>query len=86
MSPYNDESDTPKPVKLTTKEIMKKGSLIGTIVTVPSLLVFFLVWVVLDDLIIGAISGVITHFIAMGFSLKLSRRLLVGQSQTGQKE
>ena len=64
--------------RLTTKEIIRKGSIIGAIVTAPSLAVFFLVWVALDDLTIGAVCGVVTHFIAMGFSLKISRRLLVG--------
>lgn len=67
-----------KPPRLTTKEIIRKGSIIGAIVTAPSLAVFFLVWVALDDLTIGAVCGVVTHFIAMGFSLKISRRLLVG--------
>lgn len=85
MSRPYDDSNTPKPAKLTTREIIKKGSIIGAIVTVPSLIVFFLMWVVLDDLMIGAISGVITHFVAMGFSLKISRRLLVGQDPTRQK-
>ena len=81
MSHSYDDSNTPKPVKLTTKEIIKKGSIIGAIVTIPSLIVFFLMWILLDDLMIGAISGVITHFVAMGFSLKISRRLLAGQDR-----
>ena len=85
LSPYDGGSR--KPAKLTTKDIVKKGSLIGVIVTGPSLLVFFLAWVVLDDLMIGAIAGVIAHFIAMGFSLKISRRLLVGRdSPDGQND
>ena len=73
----SDDRKAARP-RLTTKEIVKKGSIIGAIVTVPSLAVFFAVWVVLDDMIIGAVSGVITHFVAMGFSLKISKRLLLG--------
>lgn len=73
----SDDKRAARP-RLTTKEVVKKGSIIGAIVTVPSLAVFFAVWVVLDDMIIGAVSGVITHFAAMGFSLKISRRLLTG--------
>ena len=72
-------ADSTRPGRLTTGEIIKKGSIIGAIVTVPSLIVFILVWLALDDIMIGAIAGVITHFVAMGFSLKLSRRLLMGK-------
>lgn len=73
----SDDKRAARP-RLTTKEIVKKGSIIGAIVTVPSLTVFFAVWVVLDDMMVAAVSGVITHFVAMGFSLKISRRLLMG--------
>lgn len=73
----SDDRKAARP-KLTMKEVVKKGSIIGAIVTVPSLAVFFAVWVVLDDMMIGAVSGVITHFVAMGFSLKISKRLLTG--------
>ena len=73
----SDDRKAARP-RLTTKEIVKKGSIIGAIVTVPSLAVFFAVWVALDDMMIGAVSGVITHFVAMGFSLKISKRLLLG--------
>lgn len=65
-----------KPIKLTTKEILIKGSIIGAIVTVPSLVAFFVSWIVLDDVMLGAISAAVIHFIAMGLSLKMSRRLL----------
>lgn len=77
----SDDRKAAKP-KLTMKEVVKKGSIIGAIVTVPSLAVFFAVWVVLDDMMIGAVSGVITHFVAMGFSLKISKRLLAGGGET----
>jgi hypothetical protein len=62
---------------LTTKEIMLKGTIIALIVTIPSLISFFLVWTITDNLIYGAVSSVIVHFIAMGFSLKISKKLLV---------
>ena len=66
-----------KPTKLTKKEIFLRGSIIALITTVPSLVVFVLVWFVLDDVMVGAISGAIAHFVAMGFSLKISKKLLV---------
>ena len=65
------------PAKLTKREIFLRGSIIALITTVPSLVVFVLVWFFLDDVMIGAISGAIVHFVAMGFSLKISKKLLV---------
>ena len=70
-------SEDEKSVKLTKKEIFLRGSIIALITTVPSLIVFVVVWFVLDDVMIGAISGAIAHFVAMGFSLKISKKLLV---------
>ena len=70
-------SDDKKPMEMTKQEIFLKGTIIAIIITVPSLVVFILTWIILDDLILGAILGVIVHFIAMGFSLKISKKLLV---------
>ena len=70
-------SEDKKPAKLTKKEIFLRGSIIALITTVPSLIVFVLIWFVLDDVMIGAISGAIAHFVAMGFSLKIAKKLLV---------
>ena len=70
-------SEDEKPVKLTKKEIFLRGSIIALITTVPSLIVFVVIWFVLDDVMVGAISGAIVHFVAMGFSLKISKKLLV---------
>jgi hypothetical protein len=67
-------SDEKKADKLTIKEIILKGSLIAVFVIIPSLLAFFLSWMILDDLIQAAIVGAIVHFIAMGFSLKISKK------------
>ncbi|MFQ5440843.1 MAG: hypothetical protein ACE5DL_05210 [Nitrosopumilaceae archaeon] len=67
-------SDEKKADKLTTKEIILKGTIIAFIVVIPSLLAFFLSWWILDDLLPSAIIGGVIHFIAMGFSLKISRK------------
>ena len=64
-------------IKLSIKEIILRGTLIAGIVSIPSLIVFILVWIILDDLMTGAIVGVVVHFIAMGFSLKISKKLLL---------
>ena len=69
-------SDGKKADKLSTQEIILKGTVIAIIVIIPSLSVFFLSWMILEDLLQAAIIGGIVHFIAMGFSLKISRKFL----------
>ena len=49
----------------------------ATIVTVPSIIAFLISWTILENLIIAAIIGGVIHFIAMGFSLKISKKILV---------
>jgi len=68
---------TSKSRKLTMSEIILKGSIIAGIVTIPSITSFLIAWTVLDDMIQAAIIGAVIHFIAMGFSLKISKKLLV---------
>ena len=63
--------------KLSMKSIVLKGSIIAVIVTVPSITTFAISWFILDNLMHAAIIGGIVHFIAMGFSLKISKKLLV---------
>jgi len=67
-------SDEKNPDKLTSKEIILKGTAIAIFVIIPSLSAFFLSWKILDDLLQAAIIGGIVHFIAMGFSLKISKK------------
>ncbi len=59
----------------TGKGIFLKGSIIGAIITIPSLAAFFLSWYVTGDKIISLIVGIVVHFIGMGFSLKISKKL-----------
>ena len=58
-------------------EIIFKGTIMGAIVTIPSIIAFLITWIVLDNLITAIIVGAIVHFIAMGFSLKISKKILV---------
>ena len=67
-------SDGKQVDKLTIKEIILKGTIISIFVIIPSLSTFFLFWWILDDLLQATIIGGIVHFIAMGFSLKISRK------------
>tara|TARA_B110000014_G_C19939281_1_gene485975 strand:+ start:321 stop:560 length:240 start_codon:yes stop_codon:yes gene_type:complete len=57
--------------KLTMKDMVAKGSLIAILISVPTLIVFFVVWTVSGDLIYGAVTGLITNFVALGISFKI---------------
>jgi len=63
--------------KLTVKEILLKGTIIAVIIAIPSLVSFMVAWTLLDNLLIAALIGIVIHFIAMGFALKISKKLLV---------
>lgn len=63
--------------KLTKKELILKGSIIALIITIPSIAAFLVSWKFLDDLMQAAIIGAVIHFVAMGFSLKISKKFLV---------
>ena len=57
--------------KVTTVDLITKGSLIAVLISVPTLIAFFGVWVITNDLISGAVAGLITNFIALGISFKI---------------
>ena len=63
--------------KLTIQDLILKGTIIAGIVTIPSITSFVIAWIVLDNLMQAIIIGAVIHFIAMGFSLKISKKLLV---------
>ena len=52
-------------------DIAAKGSLIAIIISVPTLVVFFAIWTISDDLIYGAVGGLITNFITLVISFKI---------------
>ena len=60
--------------------IIIRSSILAAIVVVPALVVFMVAWTVLDDLLTAAIIGGIVNFVIMGFSLKISKKLLVKRS------
>ena len=61
---------------LATRDLIVRGTIMASIITVPSLITFFVSWVILDDLILAAIIGGVVHFVIMGFSLKISKKLI----------
>lgn len=68
--------------RTSTKDIVTKGSIIALLVTIPSLTTFGISWYVLEDLFPAIIIGAITHFIAMGFSFKISKKFFVQTTDT----
>lgn len=58
-----------------TRDMFLKGSIIGAIITIPSLIAFFVAWSITGEKITSLIIGIVVHFIGMGFSLKISKRL-----------
>ena len=67
--------------KLTMTDIAAKGSLIAIIISVPTLVVFFAIWTISDDLIYGAVSGLITNFITLGISFKIVSKKFTKKSK-----
>lgn len=63
--------------RLTAAQIAVKGTVIALITIAPSLLAFFVAWTLLDDLFYAVVIGGIVHFVAMGFSLKIAKKLLI---------
>jgi uncharacterized membrane protein len=80
------DTNKDKSSNITTKDIAAKGSIIAVILTAPSLSAFFIGWYILDDLIQAAIIGGIVNFLAMGFSIKISKKLFVKKPHTSNKD
>lgn len=55
--------------------IFAKGSIIAAMITIPSLAAFFVSWAITGEKMTSLIVGVVVHFVAMGFSLKLSKKI-----------
>ena len=67
--------------KITTKDLIAKGSLIAVLISVPTLIVFFGVWTITNDFIFGAVAGLITNFIALGISFKIVNKKFTKKSK-----
>jgi len=63
--------------KLSVREIVLRGTILAIIITVPSIIIFVISWIVLEDLIFAAVLGAVVHFTSMGFSLKISKKILI---------
>ena len=62
---------------LSRRDLLVKGSMLGAIITVPTLVVFLSLWVVTGELLMPAIAGAAVHFVAMAFSIKIAKKILI---------
>lgn len=62
---------------LSRRDLLVKGSMLGAIITVPTLVVFLSLWAVTGELLMPAIAGAAVHFVAMAFSMKIAKRILI---------
>jgi hypothetical protein len=70
-----------KQSKNTSNDIFVKGTIIAIFITIPSLSSFFIVWFILNDIILAAIVATIIHFFAMGFSFKISKKIFAKENR-----
>lgn len=64
------------PTRTSRTQLFAKGSIFAVIISVPSLVGFFASWAILGNLIEAAIIGLVVHFIAMGFALKIAKKII----------
>ncbi|MGI0048054.1 MAG: hypothetical protein ACREAW_00800 [Nitrososphaera sp.] len=62
--------------KVTTGRVFAASTILALVISVPMITVILVMhYVVKADVMITGIAGIITLFIAMGFSFKLSKKL-----------
>jgi len=65
-----------KPKKINTTRVFGASTLLALVISVPAVSVTLVMhYVVKTNVMITGIAGIITLFIAMGFSFKLSKKL-----------
>lgn len=65
-----------KPKKITTGRVFAASTVLALVISIPMITVILVMhYVVRTDIMITGIAGIITLFIAMGFSFKLSKKL-----------
>ena len=62
--------------KVTKMDLITKGSLVAAIITIPTLVIFFGIWTITNDLLYGAIGGLVANFIALGAAFKIVTKFI----------
>lgn len=65
-----------KPKKVTTTRVFAASTILALVISVPMIVVILVThYVIKTDVMITAIAGIVTLFMAMGLSYKLSKKL-----------
>jgi ABC-type bacteriocin/lantibiotic exporter with double-glycine peptidase domain len=65
-----------KPKKVTTTRVFAASTILALVISVPMIVVILVThYVIKADVMITAIAGIVTLFMAMGASYKLSKKL-----------
>jgi len=73
-------SDAPKdssPKKISKKNIYTAGTILALIISIPGIVAFLVVWKASGNMFTALIVSIITYFISMGFSVKISKKMKV---------
>lgn len=72
----SDTPTPPGPKKITTREMFAASTILALTISIPAIAVTVVMHYILEtNLIITMTGGLLTLFIAMGFSYKLSKKL-----------
>ncbi|HEU4605324.1 MAG TPA: hypothetical protein VFS46_03715 [Nitrososphaera sp.] len=70
--------------KITTSRVFAASTILALVISVPMITVVLVMhYVVRADIMMTGIAGIITLFIAMGFSFKISKKLTTKTQDTG---
>lgn len=70
--------------KVTTSRVFAASTILALVISVPMITVVLVMhYVVEADIMMTGIAGIITLFIAMGFSFKVSKKLTTKTHDTG---
>ena len=73
-----------KPKKITGGKVFAASTILALVISIPMITVILVMhYVIKADVMITGIAGIITLFIAMGFSFKLSKKLAKTQGTSG---
>lgn len=73
--------------KITTSRVFAASTILALVISVPMITVILVMhYVVKTDVMITGIAGIVTLFIAMGFSFKISKKLTTKPTGTSGKD
>jgi ABC-type bacteriocin/lantibiotic exporter with double-glycine peptidase domain len=71
----SDPQDTPR--KISRINLFATSTILALIISVPAIVITLIMYYVIKtDLILTVVAGSVTLFIAMGFSIKISKKLV----------